>query len=83
MYFKPLIESWGIGDIAKALELPAKNVRRWVDSDSIPAEWFAPLARAAERHGKPGFSVHDLALLAERRRVERSGSPEASVATPA
>lgn len=54
--------------------LPTKNVRRWVDSDSIPAEWFAAVVRAAEQRGFADVTPEKLLMLAEERRLRRSSS---------
>lgn len=72
MIFRELIERWGIVELATDLDLPAKNIRRWVDSDSIPAEWFAAVARAAERRGFAEITAETLVDMAERRRLERA-----------
>ncbi len=71
MWFSPLIERWGVAVLAADLGLPTKNVRRWVDLDSIPAEWFAAIARAAAKRGLEGINLEQLAALAEGRRIAR------------
>lgn len=71
MHFEPIIARWGISELASDLSLPAKNVRRWVDQDSIPAEWFVAVARAAETRGFKDISVERLARVAEERRLHR------------
>lgn len=73
MFFSPLIEGWGVAVLAADLDLPVKNVRRWIDNDSIPAEWFAPVARAARRRGVKGVTEKSLAAIAEQRRMAREG----------
>jgi len=80
MFFAPIIERFGIPDLATAVGLPTKNVRRWVDLDSIPAEWFAAVARAAKRRGFRDITVDHLARVAERRRLARSEAGEQGVA---
>lgn len=70
MWFIPIIELWN-GNLAGDLGLPGKNVKRWVDFDSIPAEWFAPVARAAAARGFTQVTVELLAARAEARAVER------------
>lgn len=72
MTFSAIIEAWGIGTLAADLMLPSKNVRRWVDLDSIPAEWFAAVARAAKRRGYHGVTIRALAEIAEARRLSRA-----------
>lgn len=51
MFFKPIIARWaadddklGVEKLATALRLPTKNVRRWVDTDSIPGGWYLRVA---------------------------------------
>lgn len=61
--------------MAADLGLPVKNVRSWNHSDSIPAEWFAALARAAPGRGMPEITAEHLADLAERRRKSREAAP--------
>ncbi len=72
MTFTAIIEAWGIGTLAADLMLPSKNVRRWVDMNSIPADWFAAVARAAKRRGYHGITVRALAEIAEARRLNRA-----------
>lgn len=73
MFFKPIIELWsGPAALAEDLEVPAKNVRRWIDSDSIPADWFAAVVRAAQRREFQGVTVDRLAEIAEARRLSKT-----------
>lgn len=44
MFFTPIIARWGESKLAEALKLPVKNVRRWVDTDSIPGGWYLRVA---------------------------------------
>jgi hypothetical protein len=44
MFFTPIISRWGEAKLAEALRLPVKNVRRWVDTDSIPGGWYQRVA---------------------------------------
>ncbi len=74
MFFAPIITDWGIAEMALALGLPTKNVRRWVDLDSIPADWFAAIERAATAADKPEITVARLADVAERRRLARNAA---------
>jgi hypothetical protein len=74
MFFAPLIHDWGVAEMASALGLPTKNVRRWVDLDSIPADWFAAIARAARKSGRRHITAAHLAELAERRRLARASA---------
>ena len=82
MFFKPLIDRWGALDLAKALGLPAKNIRSWENSDSIPAEWFNAIARASDDRGFTDITVEALADLSEKRRLARSTEavPQANAA---
>lgn len=45
MFFKPIIARWGEAKLADALNLPVKNVRRWIDTDSIPGGWYLRVSR--------------------------------------
>jgi hypothetical protein len=67
-----IIERWTVAGLAKDLGIPPKNVRRWLDFDSIPAEWFSAIARAAESRGYHDITVEMLAGVAEARRLERT-----------
>lgn len=71
-----IISRWTISELAKDLGIPAKNVRRWVDFDSIPAEWFAAIARAAEKRGFHEITLEALAEIAERRRLSKAEGVE-------
>lgn len=88
MWFRPLISRWNdaepgqddtsIARLGADLDLKSKNVRQWWERDSIPADWFAAVARAAEARGFSEITVEALANTAERRRVEaptRKGRP--------
>ena len=82
MWFKPIISRWGTSALASDLGLPKNNVGRWVTFDSIPAEWFAPVARAAAVRGFKDITVELLAARAEARAVAKraSGAPAAQAA---
>lgn len=80
MFFKPIIKTWrgadpstddGLVQLAADLGLPTKNVRRWADLDSIPADWFSAIARAAAAAGFEGVTEASLSAVAERRRMTR------------
>lgn len=73
MHFKPIIDEWGAQDLAADLGLPMKNIRSWLASDSIPADWFLAIERAARRKGKPNVTAKRLAEIAEQRRLAREG----------
>lgn len=65
----------GAAELARALDLPgddqgAKQVRAWIYRDSIPAEWFAAIARVAAKRGQ-AVTVESLAVMAENRRCRR------------
>lgn len=78
MNYVELITDWGIPELARDLGLPTKNVRRWVDFDSIPAEWFTAVARAADLRGRHEITVSKLAEIAEARRLAKTEAPRAS-----
>ena len=65
MFFTPIIDRRGIADTAKAVGLPTKNVRRWTDMDSIPADWWLKLSEVGIA------TLDELAQAAEARRVSR------------
>lgn len=65
--FAKLVRDWGITELAADLGLPAKNVRRWVDNDSIPAGWFIDIARAARRRRIAGVTERKLLEMARDR----------------
>lgn len=67
MFFTPIIDRKGLAGTAEALGLPTKNVRRWVDSDSIPADWWKPISEAEIA------TLEELAAAAEARRLASSG----------
>lgn len=77
-----VIERWGVAELARDLGLPTKNVRRWLDFDSIPAEWFAAVARAAVRRGYHDITVDALARGAEARRLLRAARQQAATVAP-
>jgi|GEM_PF-5058279 len=70
MFFKPIIERRGIAQLATALRIPSKNVRRWVDTDSIPGGWYLRVAATGiaslEELAAAGTS-RDMASEAARR----------------
>lgn len=80
MNVKDVIKALGGATVlARALGLPdqevgAKLVRAWGLRDSVPAEWFAAVARVALLRGHPEITVEALAQLAERRRLSRTAS---------
>lgn len=80
MFFVPIIDRFGLTELAADLGLPTKNVRRWMDSDSVPAEWFAAVARAAKKRGFRDVTVDHLCRVAEQRRLSRSSEPVTEVA---
>lgn len=69
MFFAPIINRFGIATLAEGLGLPAKNIRRWLDLDSIPAEWFSPVVRFAAAAGYPDITHEFLSSRAEARRL--------------
>lgn len=71
MFFKPLIALWTVADLAADLGIPQKNVRRWIDNDSIPSDWFSAVVRAAAERGFQDITAERLAEVAEKRRLSR------------
>lgn len=72
MTFSDIITRWDtLQDLAADLGLPVKNVRRWQDIGSIPAEWFVAVDAAAKRRGFKGISVVALSRIAHSRRLSK------------
>lgn len=72
MTFSQIINLWGVSELAGDLGLPAKNVRRWLDTGSIPSDWFLAVEAAALKRGHAGVSLTTLAEAAEARRLSRT-----------
>lgn len=66
MFFTPIIDRRGLAELASDLGLPMKNVRRWIDSDSIPADWWKPIADSGVA------TLDELASAAEARRLAKA-----------
>jgi hypothetical protein len=68
--FRDVIDCWGRVDVmATAIAAPVATVRKWRQRDSIPAEWWLSIERAAAKDGL-SITVQDLAILAEKRITE-------------
>lgn len=83
MTFTDIIDLWpSVHDLAGDLGLPAKNVRRWIDTSSIPAEWFLAVQGAAAARGFDQVTVETLSEAAHSRRLARmaEASPQHSEA---
>jgi hypothetical protein len=64
--FRDVIAEWDSPDaLAKDVGANAERVRKWKQRDSIPAEYWLRLSRAAAKRGKP-IELHELAVLADR-----------------
>lgn len=81
MIFTPIIALWGPGpddDAVKALAsdlgLATKNVRRWVDLDTIPVDWFGAVVRAAKARGLDEVTEARLIAIAEGRRLKKEAA---------
>lgn len=73
-FFEPLIRRWPtVTEFASDVGSSEPVARQWVRSDSIPAAWFAPVARAALRRGFSEITLDFLADRAEKRRLSREG----------
>lgn len=78
MTYVDLIKAWGLKQMAADLGLPVKNVRRWEDFDSIPADWFVAVAAAAAKTGRHDITVEKLAQMAEAKRLMKAATKEAA-----
>jgi hypothetical protein len=76
MFFQPLIDEWGLAEMAGALCLPVKNIRSWRQMDSIPGDWFVAVAQAARKCGRSHITEKHLAALAAQRRLARNSLKE-------
>lgn len=72
MTFLDIIAKWpSLADLARDVGLPVKNVRRWHDIGSIPAEWFVTVEAAAARRGIGNVNVESLSKAAHDRRLAK------------
>lgn len=69
MFFIPIINRFEIAILAAGLGVPTKNIRRWIDLDSVPAEWFSPLVRFSAANGHSDITHELLSSRAEARRL--------------
>lgn len=80
-HFRPVIKRWPTAvELAADIGTTEFSVRQWLRSDSIPAAWFAPVARAAARRDFEDITVESLAALAERRRKAKEALNRSRVA---
>ena len=83
MTFTDIIARWPtLQQMAGDLGLPVKNVRRWQDIGSIPAEWFVAVQTAAKARGFGDITVRSLSEAAHARRLSRASAEAANDATP-
>jgi hypothetical protein len=72
MTFPDILSQWpSLASLAGDLGLPVKNVRRWEDIGSIPAEWFVAVEKAAVARGIAGVTIKALANAAHARRLAK------------
>lgn len=65
-----LIGRWDrLGDFARSVGCAPATANHWRRRDSIPAEWFAAVARAAQAKGFQDVTPDALARRAERKRL--------------
>lgn len=82
MTFPDIIARWpSLQDLAGDLSLPVKNVRRWQDIGSIPAEWFVAVQTAAKARGFRDITVRTLSEAAHARRLSKVPAEAANDAT--
>ena len=80
MFFRPIIARWGEAKLAETLKLPVKNVRRWVDSDSIPGGWYLRVAAtgmATLEELAAAATAKELASEAKRQAARRAAEAAA------
>lgn len=69
--FRDVIEEWPSPDkLAEDVGANTEAVRKWKQRNSIPAEYWLPLCRAAAKRGKQ-ISVDRLARFAKERAETR------------
>jgi hypothetical protein len=72
MSFRPLIAKWpSKAAMAHDVGTTQKVVQAWWNRDSIPAQWYPTIARAADRRLIRGVSEKALVLAAAKRRPVR------------
>lgn len=82
MTFPEIISRWPtLQALASDLGLPVKNVRRWRDLGSIPAEWFVAVVEAARARGFDDVDLVTVAAAAHGRRLSRA-TETAKAASP-
>lgn len=80
-FFEPIIRRWDtVTAFAADVGCSEPVARQWVRGDSIPAAWFAPVARAALKRGFAEVTLESLADRAERRRLVREAQKPAEAA---
>lgn len=83
MTFSDIITRWDtLQDLAADLCLPVKNVRRWQDIGSIPAEWFVAVEAAAKARGFAAVTTRTLSEAAHDRRLSKVSAEAANDTTP-
>ena len=82
MTFSDIITRWPtLQDLAGDLDLPVKNVRRWQDIGSIPAEWFVSVQSAAKARGFADVTIRTLSEAAHSRRLSKVSAEAANDST--
>jgi hypothetical protein len=74
--FRDVIDCWGRVDVmATAIAAPVATVRKWRQRDSIPAEWWLSIERAAGNRFSESVSTR--ACVAAREGVPPDALPRA------
>ena len=64
---RDIIALWpSSADLARDLDVPGDNVRKWKAHNRIPGWYFTALATAAERRGYSGVTAEALAAALSR-----------------
>jgi len=79
--FSDVIGAWPtVAIFAAEVGTNERTAMSWFQRDSIPADWFAPVARAALARGILGATEFTLAAIAERRRLTKGAERNSSEA---
>lgn len=80
-FFEPIIRRWeSVPAFCADVGCSEPVARQWIRGDSIPAAWFAPVARAGLKRGFAEITLEMLADRAERRRLVRDAQKPAEAA---
>jgi len=70
--FQDIIGLWGtVAAFAADLDVKERTAMSWWQRNSIPADWFAPVVRAAQARSFKGVTADKLSVIAEERRLRK------------